>query len=188
MASYDFFSHSIKNRNHKNLLDFFIMNFLRIDLLDKMNQITDLDIEGRLILCSLTYKVHVGLYQSLFQAIINYIIFFSKILLWILFYKTLNFKVFLMLTLQQNAIHQTLFSMFQPFLGRWRYYHFVKPVTSKVPVNVSLSSPQNECELGNCLDGEFRLSEQSFLAPFSTIGWVNVTSEHSNMLSLSMDQ
>ena len=73
--------------------------------------------------------------------------------------------------------------MFQSFLGRTRYYHFVKPAASKVPVNVSLSNSQNECELGNCLDGEFRLSEQSFLAPFSTIDGVNVTSEHSNMLS-----
>ena len=73
--------------------------------------------------------------------------------------------------------------MFQSFLGRTRYYHFVKPVASKVPMNVSLSNSQNECELGNCLDGEFRLSEQSFLAPFSTIDGVNVTSEHSNMLS-----
>ena len=69
-----------------------------------------------------------------------------------------------MLTFQQNAIHHTIFSMFQSFFGLQRYYHFVKPVTSKVPVNVSLSNPQNECELGNCLDGEFRLSEQSFLA------------------------
>ena len=73
--------------------------------------------------------------------------------------------------------------MFQSFLGRTRYYHFVKPVTSKVPMNASISNSQNECELGNCLDREFRLSEQSFLAPFSTNDGVNVTSEHSNMLS-----
>ena len=77
--------------------------------------------------------------------------------------------------------------MFQSFFGLQRYYHFVKPVTSKVPVNVSLSNPQNECELGNCLDGEFRLSEQSFLAPFTTIGWVNVTSKYFNIVVQTSD-